>query len=427
MTAPLPSKLKGYEALALIGNRNSNATEHSLHIDLNMVDITSDISFASTKTDKLQKPMLINCITDREDALDYVERMNDDVFSSGYQCKAFLNAWLNQPEACPYFLILAAENHGQVLLPLEIQPNGIATYCGGTHANGNFPVGRIEDIKALSNLNPSDLINAVKGLPIAASAIFLERQHSSLKGVGNPFVLSDADKSPNVALSLSLDGGFAGVMERHHGKRKRKRQRNHTRKLDVLGSVDIVQQVQCEDVRDVLNAFFDMKAERFKEQGICDVFKDVHVREMFAQMFLNSCTSQSPNHLLKAIYLNGKPISVIGCTVHDGRLTVEFGTFDHQYSAAGPGDLLFYHAIEDACDKGYEIFDFGIGDEFYKRSWCEIETWHRDTLIAITPKGKLQVIHKKARNYFVRMIKTNKTIWSNLKKLRSAFGWMRKC
>lgn len=389
-----------------------------------MVDIGSDFARAPSNFESMVKPLQVSSVTSRDQALKFVENLSDDLLCSGYQSKAFLRAWLSQENVNPYFLIFASPGHGSVLLPLELQKNGIATYCGGTHANGNFPVGKVEDIQALAGISRTDFINSIKELPGAPSAIFLERQHETFEGIGNPFVFDGSEESPNVALSLSLDGGFAKVLERHHGKRKRKRQRSHMRKLEPMGKVEIVQQIPCSEVRPVLEAFFKMKAERFKAQGICDVFQEHHVREMFAQLFMESCDSEHPKHVLKAIKLDGKVISVAGCTRHRGRITVEFGTFDNQYASCGPGDTLFYHAIEDACEDGLQIFDFGIGDEFYKRSWCETETWHRDTIIGLNARGNAIAAYKIARGKFVRKLKANKFIWTNLKKVRKRLGWI---
>lgn len=392
-----------------------------------MVDIGSDFARAPSDIESMVKPLFVSCITSRHHALTYVEGLSDDLLCTGYQSKAYLRAWLCQENSNPYFLIFAKPGHGNVLLPLELQQNGIATYCGGTHANGNFPVGEIEDIQALIGLSHTDFAHYIKELPGSPNAIFLERQHEAFEGIQNPFAFGMSSESPNVALSLSLEGGFAKVLEQHHGKRKRKRQRSHVRKLEPMGKVEIHQQVPCEEVRDVLDSFFEMKAERFKEQGICDVFEDHNVRKMFVQLFMESCDSEHPKHVLKAIKLDGKVISVCGCTIHRGRITVEFGTFDGQYAAAGPGDLLFYYAIEEACEKGLQIFDFGVGDEFYKRSWCEIETWHRDTIIGISAQGKYRAAYKNARSALVRSMKTNKFLWTNVKKIRKHVGWLARC
>ncbi|MDZ7823731.1 MAG: GNAT family N-acetyltransferase [Ahrensia sp.] len=384
-----------------------------------MVDLTSDFSTTNINALVDTSALRLRTITNRVEAISYVDQLNPDVIATGYQNPTFLRAWLTQLDATPYFLIFSQKGHGDVLLPLEISAKGVATYCGGTHANGNFPVGLKQDIQALT---PDIIINMVGLLAnqeLVPSVVFLERQHTQWQGCANPFVNAKSSQSANVALSLSLEGGFGHVLDQHNSKRKRKRQRAHMRKLEELGTVEIQQHVPCNQVKEVLQAFFEMKAVRFKEAGICDVFADQSIKDMFAQMFMESCAQTNPTHVLKAVRLNGKPISVIGCTILNGRLTVEFGAFDETYAAGGPGDLLFYLAVENACEQGLDIFDFGIGDEFYKRSWCDIETWHHDTIIGVTPAGKAIGLLKQTRNAVVFAIKTNNVIWATTKQIEN--------
>ncbi|KPB01768.1 GNAT family N-acetyltransferase [Ahrensia marina] len=364
----------------------------------------------------------VRAITDRSEALSYVAQLADDNVSTGYQTKAFLSAWLSSDTAKPFFLIFKKRGHGDVLLPLEFTPENIASYCGGSHANGNFPVGSREDIQALSTLKPAEISRALKSIAGAPDALFLERQHGEWDGIKNPFVFENSVTGPNVALSLSLEGGFVGVQERHHGKRKRKRQRSHLRKLEALGPVRYVERIPREDIDNILASFYEMKAARFKEFGLCDVFADQSVRDMFSKMFHDSCDMEQPQHVLQVVYCNNEPAAIIGCTYHDGRQTVEFGTFADKYADCGPGDLLFFYSIETACEKGCEIYDFGVGDEFYKRRWCEIETWHRETHIPISVRGKMKTTMRALRSRLVKAVKTNAFVWSKVKALRKRVG-----
>lgn len=381
----------------------------------------------SDRKSRTRSAFSVHVITDRSKALSYVARFADDMITTGYQSKTFLNAWLSNSTTTPFFLIFKARDHGDVLLPLEIMPNNIAAYCGESHANGNFPVGKREDILALAGITLDEIAQELRKVDGAPDALFLERQHGEWEGIKNPFVFANSQTSPNVALSLRLDGGFAGVQERHHGKRKRKRQRNHLRKLEMLGPVRFVDQVPCKDVEAVLSSFYEMKAARFKELGMCDVFADQSVRDMFAKIFKDSCASDAPTHVLQVVYCNNEPASIIGCTQHNGRFSVEFGTFADKFADCGPGDLLFYNSIETACKSGFDIYDFGIGDEFYKRRWCEIETWHRETHIPVSNRGKLKTTLRVIRGRLVKAIKTNDYLWSKVKIVRKHIGHLFKC
>ncbi|MEM1376246.1 MAG: GNAT family N-acetyltransferase, partial [Pseudomonadota bacterium] len=148
-----------------------------------------------------------------------------------------------------------------------------------------------------------------------------------------------------------------------------------------------------------------------------------NTRNVFRSVFSrHGVPDGETRHVLHALCLNEVPIAVIGCTEFHGRVTVEFGAFDDTYSHASPGDLLFFRAIEHYCAEGFDIFDFGVGDELYKRRWCDVETWHADTFIAANLRGVLIAMARDARTHAVRAVKSNDAVWAQVKRLRKMIG-----
>lgn len=73
---------------------------------------------------------------------------------------------------------------------------------------------------------------------------------------------------------------------------------------------------------------------------------------------------------------------------HD-RLICEFGAIaDDDMAFASPGEFLFFDNIEEACLQGYAVYDFSVGDEHYKRLWCDLEIAQFDVLVPLTAKGR---------------------------------------
>lgn len=347
-----------------------------------------------------------------------IAAITPDMVFTGYQQPATLAAWVETPGCRPMFIGFSAEGHGPVLLPLERADNGVAVYCGDRHANGNFPVGRREDVAALADAGETAIRHAIAQVRLPASSLFLERQHASWDGVRNPFVFDNSKASPNVALSFEIEGDFETVLKTHGGKSKRKKIRSYRRKLDALGTVAFHHPVSPDLVPDAFERFFTLKAERFRAAGIHNVFADADTQAVFHALF----GAGRPEHQLHALSLDDKIIAVIGCIHHHKRLTVEFGSFDPNYSQARPGEQLFYSAIEHACQTGVQTFDFGIGDEPYKRAWCDIETVHRDTIIGLTLAGKARALAQQARTRAVRAVKSNEQAWAMVKKARKVLS-----
>jgi CelD/BcsL family acetyltransferase involved in cellulose biosynthesis len=360
----------------------------------------------------------VDVITGVAAARSSVAAITPDMVFTGYQHPAFLSAWVGTAGCDPMFLSISAAGHGPVLLPLERCENGVAGYCGGRHANGNFPVGQRDDMAALSRAGETVIKAAIKAAGISANSLFLERQHVQWDGAANPFVFGSSVASPNIALSFAINGDFNTVLKTHGGKSKRKKIRSYRRKLDADGTVEFLHPVPSDQVPRFLDRFFMLKAERFRQAGIANVFGDDRTKAFLLDLF----SKGAPDHTLHGLTLDGEIIAVIGCTNHGGRLTVEFGSFDARHAQARPGEQLFFSAVAHACETGVGVFDFGIGDEPYKRSWCDIETVHMDTVIGLTLSGKARAFAQTNRSRAVRTIKSNDRVWSAVKSLRRAMA-----
>ena len=75
--------------------------------------------------------------------------------------------------------------------------------------------------------------------------------------------------------------------------------------------------------------------------------------------------------------------------------------------------------IEQACGEGAAVFDFGLGDQPYKRSWCTQETILYDVLLPLSWKGRLLRPTLAAIGGLKRAIKRNAVLYSWAQRLRS--------
>lgn len=372
-----------------------------------------------------RQTLALGVVQNKADALERLSKVPIDWVHTRCQDPRVLSLWIKLGDKAPYIIWVETQK-GPVILPLEEHDDCTARFIGGRHANGNFPIGSLEAIQSLGALDRGAIRKALHELPHAPCSLVLERQLRDVGHVANPFVDKQSARSPNVALSFSLDGGFDAVLAARNGKRLRKKARSSHRKLETLGAVSILAADSMAQVDRFLDRFFEMKAERFKELGIFDVFADAATQSvMRAQFYDAGAPSSAARHRLHALCLDDNPIAVIGCTEFDGCVTVEFGAFDDQHAHASPGDLLFHRAIEHYCAAGFSVFDFGIGEEHYKRRWCDVETWHADTFIAANASGRLIALAQDMRSKAVRSLKSNETVWNAAKRLRKALAGLR--
>jgi CelD/BcsL family acetyltransferase involved in cellulose biosynthesis len=110
---------------------------------------------------------------------------------------------------------------------------------------------------------------------------------------------------------------------------------------------------------------------------------------------------------------------VTGSSVSGKRLICEFGAIaEDDLAHASPGDFLFFENIQEACEKGFEVYDFSVGDEPYKRLWCDTEVQHFEVLAPLTPKGRMLALSLRQSARLKAFIKNNPSIWRLTKRLR---------
>ncbi len=336
------------------------------------------------------------------------------------QNPAFVEAWADEPGSDTVLVSLKRNGRAALMFVVEIVPHGratIARYPGGRHANGSFPAFAGMDFTGLDQA----LRTALREARPDVDLILLERNEVVRAGRANPFHTPTSTQSPNVALAVDLDGGFDALLERTSGKRKRKKHRSQIRKFEAVGPYRRYSATTPDEVDRLLAAFYEMKAERFREMGIFDVFAPAAVRNSFRRMFVGALDKPSPDFVLHGLEVGGVLRAVTGSSISGSRLTCEFSSFsDDELSAASPGDFLFFENIREACENGLEIYDFGVGDERYKRLWCDIESRHFDYHLPLTMRGRAVSLSMRATVATKRAIKDNQLVWSLMKKLRKS-------
>ncbi|PLP60892.1 GNAT family N-acetyltransferase [Mesorhizobium loti] len=307
-------------------------------------------------------------------------------------------------------------------LPLEIERTGpfrVARFLGGRHANGNFPALSPGLGQSFVSSGLQALFAAIKSARPDIDLIALQRLQPDLDGATNPLAGLPSFPSPNLALAVDLDGGFDSVLERASGKRKRKKHRSQARKFEIAGGFARIEARTREETSRLLDAFFAMKEQRFRKMGIINVFGDERVRGFFQALFASALDNKNPAFVLHGLEVAGKLRAVTGSSRSPKRLICEFGAIlEDELSFASPGDFLFFDNIQEACQQGNLLYDFSVGDEPYKRQWCDVEIRQSDALLPLTTKGRVlaSALHQGARAK--AFVKNSPMVWKITKALR---------
>ncbi|TJV45013.1 MAG: GNAT family N-acetyltransferase [Mesorhizobium sp.] len=330
--------------------------------------------------------------------------------------------WAAQVRPDPIVATLALEGKPVLALALEVTRRGpfrVARFMGGRHANGNFAAADPQWLARADVAAIRTLLAAIARARPDIDLIALERLLPDLDGVANPFASFDHLASPNLALAVDLDGGFDALLARASGKRKRKKHRSQTRKFETVGSHRRITAATPEEVNRLLDAFFEMKESRFRKMGIANVFGDDHTRAFFRALFGQALAEQKPSFVLHGLEVAGRLRAVTGSSFLGKRVICEFGAISEDDLAhTSPGDFLFFDNIQEACETGFEVYDFSVGDEPYKRLWCDIETRHFEVLVPLTLKGRALAQGLRQGTRLKAFVKNSPMVWKLTKMLR---------
>lgn len=350
------------------------------------------------------------------------ERLSAGALAGPAQTPVWVKGWTEHVSSDCVVASLMAGERPALTLALAVTRHGpfrVAGFIGETHANGNFPALDPRYASRIDTAGLEQLVKAIAATRPDIDTLALERIAPSLDGVANPLLALPNRPSPNIALALRLEGGFDRIVERIGAKRRRKKTRGQIRKFEAAGGYRRYRASTVAEVDALAEIFFAEKAERFRKLGVRNVFADPKVQDFFRGLFSDCLSLTPPPFQLHALEVGGKVRAVTGGCLLADRMTCEFGAIvEDELVNASPGDFLFHENIREACEEGLQLYDFSVGDEFYKRQWCDVEIHQSDITLPLTIKGRAHAASHRAVSAAKSAVKNNPWLWNAVKRLR---------
>ncbi|WP_309086565.1 GNAT family N-acetyltransferase [Chelativorans sp.] len=323
------------------------------------------------------------------------------------------DAWLGNAGEEGVVALLSRDGAPALALALEvvrIGPLRIARFPGGQHANGNFPVLHPDALPAEGDRMDAarSLVGAIGSARPQIDMLALERQQKAFRGLPNPLLALPHTVSPNLSLAVDLTGGFDRLLKGGSGRRRRKKNRSQTRKMEAAGGYRRFAATSPREVDELLDLFFALKRARLARMGISDLFGAPHVQASFRRLFHAALGKSGCPFVLHALEVGGKVRAITGSSRTEDAIICEFSTFaEDELAHASPGDFLFFENIAEASAEGMSLYDFSVGDEPYKRLWCDVETRHADVFMGLTARGRALANASFAVTRMKRFVKQN--------------------
>jgi CelD/BcsL family acetyltransferase involved in cellulose biosynthesis len=349
-------------------------------------------------------------------------RLAVDGIHSPSQSPLWIDNWVRNIK--PDFLVATLSHDGAPAFSVALEvtrrgPLRLARFMGDRHANGNMPATTAAFAESASAAEMEEVLTAIRRSRPDIDVVAFERLADEIGGVRNPLLQLPHQQSANLSLAVSLSGGFDALLGRASGKRKRKKHRSQMRKFESAGGFRRVEASNAAETNALLDAFFEMKQIRFRKAGLANVFGEPQVQAFFRSIFADALGVPRPSFVLHGLEVDGKVRAVTGSSRCADRLICEFGAIaEDDMSFASPGEFLFFDNIEEACQEGLSVYDFSVGDEPYKRLWCDLEIPQFDAVVPLSAKGHLYAATMRAGTRLKGFVKNNKAIWKLIKAFR---------
>jgi len=355
------------------------------------------------------------------------EQLESDPLNSLHQGYGWCSIWA-QTQDRP-LLIIRGRQSGKTafLLPLEIVLEGgirKARFPGGRFNNINTGLFDRSFAEAASHKTAAAIAREARKL-LRGQADILALQNIPLiwRGRTNPLSHLASVENQNPAFQIPLLANFESTLRQINAKRRRKKFRIQSRRAEEMGGYSHVIARSPREKCELLQTFFRQKAARFASQGIPDVFRDQSVKDFFYD--LANFPEIGTDSLLEihAIRLHGQNegfiAAISGLSRKQDHIICQFGSIDETFAEISPGELLFWLMIERACSENAAIFDFGVGDQPYKRSWCPLFTVQHDIFLPVTLKGRAAASAYVAIARTKSLIKSNPALYAFIQRFRA--------
>lgn len=312
------------------------------------------------------------------------------------------------------------------ILPLEIiNRRGIrlAEFVGTRHSNINTGLFSAEFL-AGGDLTPARAATVAAALRGKADLAVLRNVPLNWRGRRSPLASLPSVENQNHAFQLPLLDSFEASLKQVNAKRRRKKYKHQSRILDAKGGYEHVI-ADPDQQTALLDLFFGQKAARFKEAGLPDVFDDAPTRAALHRLLRQQASSgfdaTLQMHALRLKSEHEGHIPAIAALSRKGdHVICQFASIDESLVAeASPGELLFWLMIERLHREGVALFDFGIGDQTYKRSWCPVETTQHDLFLPISATGHAAALIQRGITRTKTAIKGNRQLYTFIQRLRA--------
>jgi CelD/BcsL family acetyltransferase involved in cellulose biosynthesis len=260
-----------------------------------------------------------------------------------------------------------------------------------------------------------------------ADLMHLSNQPVNWRSVAHPFLCLPHYAAPDdIRLINIVDGDYESYFANQLARRMRSQLRRKTIKFSEAGAISARRATTPEDVEHFLAAFLEQKSKRLAAQGLDDVFALPGVEEFLREAALSGLSGTGGMEM-RAFEVNSQPLSIRAGVRHGTHHSLMLQSFDSQnvLSKYSPGECLMAEVLSDSCKQGITSFDFGVGDDRFKKVWSNGLAELFNVTHAVSKKGRLYAGLMQLTGAAARYIKRNPRLFSVAQEARALSARLR--
>ena len=253
--------------------------------------------------------------------------------------------------------------------------------------------------------------------------VHLEKMPASIGSQPNPMIALGVTDNPSGAYATRLAETWDAFYAAKRSSSTRSRDRGKRKKLAEHGAVAFVEPQAESDVLATIDALVEQKSRSFARMGVSNIFARPGYLDFYRALFTDP-RSRSLTHLSR-LDCGAEPVAVnFGLTFRGTYYHLQASHTDGEASRFGPGAAHLHDLLRIAIERGFTTYDFTIGDEPYKRDWCDGVIPLYDHYAAASARGALLCTPLAAKARLKRLIKQNPALWDAFRHIRSFAGRM---
>ena len=249
----------------------------------------------------------------------------------------------------------------------------------------------------------------------------LTKMPAMVGGQPNPMLYLGVTVNPSGAYLTHLATDWETFYAAKRSSNTRRRDRTKRKRLSDFGEVRLVNPESAAETLSALDLLMAQKARLFAHMGVGNLF----AKPGHAEFYRALASEPATRPLVHVSRLDvGTTVAAVnlGLTWRDCYYHLLASYDDGELSRFGPGAAHLHDLLRQAIDRGFKIFDFTIGDERYKRDWCDSEIKLHDHISAASWRGALIAMPRLAGQRLKRWIKQTPVVWSVFSTARALAG-----